>query len=368
MNGNKNKDNKRKEYDLTKLYSIILFCVFSVLIFLNYSFLGYMSAGFSNIDRKSMQIYFLNVGQASATMVVLPNRETLIYDTGSVESGDNFVDSVSLILKRNNLSKINHLVLSHSDADHVGGVVKLLKKFEVLNIYRPKIMSTSASEIENTFGYKVVSNSIYDNVVTAIYAEPNCNVKFVENKVVVSSVFYLKVYAPKLDTYLQTNAYSPFVLMSYYDRSILLTGDATIQRETEFLEEFERENINIDFLQVAHHGSKSSTSAEFLAMTNPTYAFVSAGDNTHPSQEVISRLKESGVSKIYCTKTDGMIGIGIDEDGKFAICVMGNSVDLPLFYVCGSLVLFCILKMREKYYIKNRHNKYLKNKYYAENL
>ena len=118
-----------------------------------------------------MQVYFLNVGQASATMVVLPNRETLIYDTGSIESSNNFVDSVGLILRQNKLSKINHLILSHSDADHVGGVVKLLKKFEILNIYRPKIMSTSANEIENTYGYKVVNNPIYNSAITAVYAE-----------------------------------------------------------------------------------------------------------------------------------------------------------------------------------------------------
>lgn len=368
MQGEKKKIDKRKEYDLVKLYSIILFCVFSVAVFLNYSFLGYLCAGFSKVESKSMQVYFLNVGQASATMVVLPNRETLIYDTGSIESCDNFVDSVGLILRQNKLSKINHLILSHSDADHVGGAVKLLKKFEVLNIYRPKIMSVSGSEIENTYGYRVVNNSIYDNVITAVYAEPNCDVKFVENRVVVSSVFSLKVYAGKLDTYSQTNSYSPFILMSFYDKNFLLTGDVTAQRETEFIEEFESENIKIDFLQVAHHGAKSSSTAEFLAATNPTYAFVSAGDDTHPSQEVVSRLKDAGVSKIYCTKTDGMIGVGVNEDGGTTICVMANSVDLPLFYVCVTLVLFAVLQIRDKYHIKKQHNNYLKNKYYAENL
>lgn len=368
MKGEKKKINKRKEYDLVKLYSIILFCIFSVAVFLNYSFLGYLCAGFSKVEDKSMQVYFLNVGQASATMVVLPNRETLIYDTGSIESSNNFVDSVGLILRQNKLSKINHLILSHSDADHVGGVVKLLKKFEILNIYRPKIMSTSANEIENTYGYKVVNNPIYNNVITAVYAEPNCDVKFVENRTIVSSIFRLKVYAGKLDTYSQTNAYSPFVLMSFYDKNFLLTGDATAQRETEFIEEFERENIKIDFLQVAHHGAKSSTTAEFLAATNPTYAFVSAGDDTHPSQEVVSRLKDVGVSNIYCTKTAGMIGVGVNEDGVTAICVMANSVDLPLFYVCISLVLFAILQIRDKYHIKKRQNNYFKNRYYAGNL
>lgn len=102
--------------------------------------------------------------------------------------------------------------------------------------------------------------------------------------------------------------------------------------------------------------------------TNPTYAFVSAGDDTHPSQEVVSRLKDAGVSKIYCTKTDGMIGVGVNEDGVTAICVMANSVDLPLFYVCISLVLFAVLQIRDKYHIKKRQNNYLKNKYYAGNL
>lgn len=103
MKGEKKKINKRKEYDLVKLYSIILFCIFSVAVFLNYSFLGYLCAGFSKVENKSMQVYFLNVGQASATMVVLPNRETLIYDTGSIESSDSFVDSVGLILRQNKL-------------------------------------------------------------------------------------------------------------------------------------------------------------------------------------------------------------------------------------------------------------------------
>lgn len=354
-----------KENDIIRSFFIIIYAIVCLLLFINQYNIQYFANGFSAIDDKKLQVYYFDVGQATATMIVLPNDVTMVIDTGSSDSEKDFMESVNLVLEQNNLETVDYLILTHSDEDHVGGAVALLEKYQIYNVIRPKILSVSSSEVEGE-SYKVVATQVYEDVITAVYNEPYCQVTFMEDEAMFAGQdTYIRFFACQKDSYSETNDYSPFINIVYKNNSFLFTGDASEDREKELIE-YANENdidVSVDFLLVGHHGSKYSTSSEFLALTNPKFAFISAGDNLHPSYDVIKRLQENGVKEIYCTKTDGMIAVGVDESGNFVIKTMKNMIDLPLIIVLFSCVVFCLIYLFDRYYYKKRRNKYLRNKH-----
>lgn len=364
MKNLKSKFNSIKENDIIKSFFIIIYVVICLLLFINQYNIQYLASGFSAVDNKNLQVYFLDVGQASSTVVVLPNDMVMVIDTGSSDSERDFIESVNTILARNKINQIDYLILTHSDEDHVGGAEILLKEYQVYNIFRPKILSVSASETAYE-DYQIVTTQIYQDVITAVYEEPNCVVEFIDDKsIMAGNDTYINFYACKQNSYVETNDYSPFINLIYQNKSFLFCGDASQDREEELIEFVQNNDItlNIDFLLVGHHGSKYSTSSEFLSLINPKYAFVSAGDSLHPSNEVIERLKDCGVEEIYCTKTDGMIGVGVDGEGKFVIKTMNVFVDVPLIFVLFSCLFFYLYPFINKLGLNKRKNGYFEIK------
>ncbi len=332
-----------QEIDILKVVFAIFLFVLMLFVVINETTIHYFLSGISSLS--NFQLYVLDVGQASASVVVLPDKTTFVVDTGSKESAGRMLSQMKQIFTRNKISEIDFLILSHSDADHVGGTMALLDEYQVNNIIRPKILSTS--EVDPAKDMLTSSTLTYAEAITAVYNEPNCNVTFAES--VKFDELGIQIFAAE-KYYTDTNSYSPFISVEYAGKSFLLTGDATDEREKEFMSAFKRSD-GFDFLVVAHHGSKYSTSSEFLDFVSPKYALISAGDSSHPSQEVISRLKTCGVNKIYCTKTDGLIGISVQESGKFVICVLGENLDIPLLVVvvcCGIFVIFANLSPNKR--------------------
>jgi len=315
---------------------VVLFAVIFILLVIYDYKIQYLYNGFHKLKSADLQVYFLDVGQASATLVILPSGKTLLVDTGSGESEKDFLKSVDRILSENKLKEIDILILTHSDEDHVGGAVSLLKKYQVNNIYRPKIISMSELDIQ-TSDMKVIDSWIYDDVITAVYSEPNCTVEFVEDKLIAEKDCEIEFFACKQKDYgkTDTNSFSPFITITYNSKTFMLTGDVSQKREKEFISAMIDKNrtLKVDFLLVAHHGARSSSTAEFLNFVKPTYAIISAGDESHPSQDVLDRFIECHVENIYCTKTDGMIGIAVLDYGATKIVTMNKFLDLPL-YIC----------------------------------
>ena len=218
----------------------------------NFADLNVYYNGFAKIFGSDLQVYFLDVGQASATLVIFPNDDVMVIDTGGGKTEDKFAAQVKRFLKQNGIKEIDMLLLTHPDEDHIGGAVKLLETFQVNKIYRPKVMSTSDSEIENVFGYKTVTTNVYAEVVTEIYQEPNAEVVFVEDEIIsVGQNTTMQIFSCQRQTYSSSNAYCPYIHLLHNGFSFLFTGDATLARETEFLEQLEQLNMTlcIDFLR-----------------------------------------------------------------------------------------------------------------------
>lgn len=351
------KNFKFNENDLIKSFFIILFVLIFCLIYINQFSIQYFINGFNSTFSSSLKVYFLDVGQASSTLIVLPNKATLLIDTGSGESENSFIKNLDLLLHKNGIKAIDYLILTHSDEDHVGGAVAVLKKYQVYNVFRPKLMSTSENEVENPLNYSTVMTDIYANVITSIYQEPNCNVEFIEDTYIMAGKdTNLRFWTCHETYYKDTNSYSPFISLNFLEYTFLFTGDATEAREKEFLQDFrdEGENLEVYFLSVAHHGSKYSTTDLFLEAINPTFAFVSAGDDEHPSGNVLERLNSHGVKDIFVTKEVGTIGIGIKENGQYYIKTLSNFVDLPFIVVIVCFLIFAVVNL-QPYDLWKRH-------------
>lgn len=334
----------------------ILICVF-LLLLINQLQIQLFFCDFSKVFNAQLQVYFLDVGQASASVVIFPDKTSLVIDTGSQDSAQEMLKSVRIIFSHNKISQIDHLLLTHSDEDHIGGAITLLNNFDVKNVHRSTQLSTSAHDQtspNSSRGYLVFDNrTLFAQTVDAIYSEPNCKVDFLDPadfgapyaNFALACGALVRLFPPLRADQTEPNYYSPYVQLTYKGRTFLFTGDApgdggAQNREAELLSVLQQENLklDVDFLQVAHHGSLTSSNEEFLQAIAPKYAFISAADSSHPAQKVVSRLQNCG-SKIFCTKTNGLCAVGVLSNGDFVLRDMTASIDLPFVYVCFAVLV-----------------------------
>lgn len=344
---------KKNRALIANLCFVIFFAVVFVLILIFQYDIQFLSNDFQTLSKEALQVYYLDVGQASATLVILPTGRTLLIDTGSMESEHDFLRSLNKIMKQNRRSKIDMLLLTHSDEDHIGGALALFEKYQVDTVYRPKVISSSPFD-EGLTDFKEIPSTIFGWVMTTAFKEPDCKVEFIEDEIFVDGDCVIEVFSCKNDVYSDTNSYSPFVTITFEGKVFMFCGDATKAREEEFVSAMENEcrTLEVDFLLVAHHGAKSSSTERFLSFTKPKRAIVSAGDDLHPTQPVLDRLIACGTREIFCTKTDGMIGIAVRTSGAYTLKTMSDFVDLPFFvciiFVVGEVWLFYFQTRRQQ--------------------
>ena len=248
-----------------------------------------------------LKVYIFDVGQADSILVT-NNNETMLIDAGNNADGELIVEQ----LEKMNIEKVDYLVATHAHEDHIGGIDNVLNNFEVSKFYMPKKSSNTKT---------------YEDVLTAVQ---NSNLKITAPKI--GDTFYLgtsKCEIMNVDNDADDlNETSIVIEITYGNKRFLFTGD------TETTKEKERNWNDIDVLKVAHHGSSTSTSKEFLNQTKPEYAIISCGVNNdygHPHKEVISRL--NGI-ETYRTDNDGTILVTCDgeniEISKLDIDLDGN--------------------------------------------
>ena len=208
-------------------------------------------------------VYFINVGQGDSILIQNKNK-TVMIDTGGNASFDMAKESLIPFLKKRQINRIDLLVTTHSDSDHAGAAQSLMSNFKVQNYYTNSNFRTTQ--------------------IGDIYLE-NLNSYNAENENDRSLVFNV----------------------SFMGKKWLFTGDASVSVEHDMI--LKGEDLDCDILKVGHHGSKTSTSEEFLLATTPMEAIISCGAKNsyrHPDKEVIDRLIAHGV-KIRYTKQEGTI-------------------------------------------------------------
>ena len=265
-----------------KKYLIIIFIVLS-LITLLISFDFWQD---DSIENKNSKIIFFDVGQGDSAMIDGGDNVQILIDGGD---GNNILEKLGKympLLDR----KIELVIMTHPDKDHIGGLVEVLKYYQVQQVLQTGIKCDKAickewdklieeKDIPVTyahFGQRIKAGDIN---VAVLYPFENLKGQEVKNSNDASIILKLV-----LEQGLQPESVE-----------ILLTGDAGFPVEKELLDK----NINIEakILKVSHHGSKHATSNEFLQVVKPEKAIVSVGKNSygHPAEELLNRLKNMSI-------------------------------------------------------------------------
>ena len=238
----------------------------------------------------------IDVGEGDALLLHIGNKNVLIDTGGSFlytkeewrkkKESYNITDSILLpIFKSLGISKLDFLILSHGDYDHMGEAINLVENFKVEKVI---FNCGSYNELENEV-IKVLDkkNIRYYSCIKELNIDNNklffLNTREYDNENDNSSVIYTKI-----------NNYK-----------FLFMGDASVEVEEDLIKKYNLDSI--DVLKVGHHGSKTSSSKNFINEINPKYSIISVGKNNrygHPNEEVLNNLEES---KIYRTDYDGSI-------------------------------------------------------------
>lgn len=349
------KNFKFKTKHIVQIYLLIFLSVIFAFIYINMPYFYYLMHNFKDVFAENLQLYSIYVGQGDCSLLVFPDKTTMLIDTGTSDSTENMITEIETILKVNDKENIDYLILTHPNADHIGGAIEVLDKFEIKTIYRP-CLSIPGEDLEDIPTYNDI---LYHEVISKIY-EKDIEMRFIEPLEFTVSDFLVKFWTPNLKDYTDENSYSPIMTISNDNVTLMFTGDATKISENEFLEILGDEDLKVDFLKVAHHGSKNSSTMEFLSKIKPTYAIISAGYNNaykFPSQEVIDRLKSVGTREIYTTNELGTIGFGIG-DTSFVTANAFVFVDKPFLFITYFCLVFSIFSFKS-YPVHDKAKRYI---------
>ncbi len=288
-------------YYILYIIGVIIFIYFynkkiiSVLPILLLALFNYLYPVFFNQN----YLMFLDVGQGDSILIHSKDK-TMLVDTGGVinysrekwqerKNEKSLTNYVTIpVLKKLGIRKIDYLVLTHGDFDHMGEALKLIKQYRVEDIY---LNQGNFNLLEK----KVIKK--YRHVYQIREKE----------EIVLGNINIVQINKEFSDE----NDSSSILLMYYKNKKILLTGDASKKSEEYILNKY---NIGkIDVLKIGHHGSKTSTSDELLEELRPSLAIISCGKNNrfnHPHKETIDKLKEYRI-KYLRTDISGTIRIDL---------------------------------------------------------
>lgn len=245
-------------------------------------------------------VRFIDVGQGDS-ILIHSNGYSALIDTGPTDSRLELSES----LHREGITTIDVLILTHLHLDHTGGVDQIFTDFEVKNLILPEL---------STFSDGIVFAEMAIDKVTRSGGEVY---KAVEDLRFTLGEFEVQVVAAYYDI-IEDNNRSLIIKAEKQGKSFLFTGDIEIKTEKKLIES--EKNIECDVLKVAHHGSNSSTTPDFLNMANPQYAVISVGDKNmynHPHLTTLKLLEKRGI-KTYRTDFRGDITFFV-EKGEIAV-------------------------------------------------
>lgn len=262
-----------------------------------------------DIEKKS-DIVFLDVGQGDSIHIRTPQGRNILIDGGGSKNADYDVGKRILLpyLLKNGVNKVDLAVITHFDADHYLGIYSILKEIKFENI--------AAFEGNKTL-HKDLIKEIHNNCSKVIFLDKGDKLN-IEDGVWMKVLYPLKGYIASGENI--ENDSSLVIELYYLGQKILFTGDISADSEKIILSEIP--NLKSEIIKVPHHGSKYSSSLEFIKKVRPKAAIVEVGKNNfgHPAPSVIERYKKEDIM-VFRTDECGAILIDI-EKGKASIRTM----------------------------------------------
>lgn len=268
---------------------------------------------------KNLKIYFIDVGQGDSCMIVTPKNKTILIDGGGSVNSNFDVGEKTLIpyILDRGFTKIDIVIISHFDNDHYQGLIKIIEELKVKKIIVGK-------QFENSENYKEFVNLVKKKDIKVYVVEAG-------QRINIEKELYIDVLWPDSSNVITDNVLNNNSLVCtlvYKNFSCIFTGDIEEIAEKAILQKY-KNNLNrlsATILKVAHHGSKTSSTKEFLKAVNPKIALIGVGENNtfgHPSNITLKSL-EKMKCKIYRTDKNGEIILQINKKGKIWIDKMLN--------------------------------------------
>ncbi len=272
-----------------------------------------------------LELSVLDVGQGDSLFLVSPHGKTILVDGGGAFSGfpgreehngiDPGEEAVSPYLWSRGFQKIDVVALTHAHQDHIGGLKAILDNFRVGSLWIGReVESASLANLEKLAREKKIP--IVHEIRGSDFSWDGVETNFLWPEITPTEIGA----SPK-------NNDSLVMRLKFGERGVLLPGDAEKQAEKAILNANDEIILHADVLKIGHHGSKNSTTPEFLAAVHPRIAVISAGEDNpygHPNPELLERLTTAGV-RILRT----------DRDGAVLVLTDGKSLEVRCFVTCS---------------------------------
>lgn len=280
------------------LYFVIIYGIYRyrkfIYLFLFIVLVHYIYPYFNN----NLEITMFDVGEGDSYLISFPNNlGNILIDTGEDDGYSIMKNNIIMYLKSKGKKKLDYVIISHGDKDHIGGLSNLIYNFRVDMV-------------------------IFNRGDISLLEEENMGI--LEDMGIRYDTFGDKIDVHGIDLYFlndkifdNENDNSNVIYFEYFGYKFLFMGDASSKVEEYIMDRYNL--FDISFLKVGHHGSKTSSSKSFIDSINPRVSFISVGRNNiygHPNSEVLDNLHNS---KIYRTDMDGSINIKINKS-KVRVC------------------------------------------------
>lgn len=330
----------KKKYRPLKTFVTVVICLVILLgAFYVYKRQSEPGESPSLLSDGEMRIHFVDVGQGDCIMIQLPDGKNMIIDGGDGSSKAVASVNAYIDLLKGDAQKLtfDYLLLTHTDSDHVGGLddVILREDVDVKKVFAPRLTTEQiGTKVYQKFLDAVEQEKTVVKGVTVEYSTVDSDFENLEVG------YRFDFVTPTDDRYDQNifnsaegkNGVSPIIVMEFGGKKVLFTGDANEKYTEKWFAELvaadtqhSLDYYDVDVLKVGHHGSETSTGAEFLEVVKPEYAVISYGEGNkygHPREELLTRLRGyMPDSNIYRTAEDGSIVLSIrkDEAGVYGL-------------------------------------------------
>ncbi|MEG2570517.1 MAG: MBL fold metallo-hydrolase, partial [Clostridia bacterium] len=220
------------------------------------------------VKTPSLEVMVLQVGKADAILITLDGKSMLI-DAGETKDGSR----VAALLRDKGISKLDYVVLTHMDKDHIGGIPRVMMDAEVGTLIQSHNSEGSAE-------YSAYQAELKEDSVTPILLRKPMEFEFGGAQV--------RLLPAEKEKYADDNDYSIITELTYGEKRFLFTGDAEKERLAEYLA---GEVKPFNFVKMPHHGNKNKQSKAFINAAHPEYAVITSSDKNPANYEILSMLK-----------------------------------------------------------------------------
>ena len=305
----KRKNNRKKKYSKTELkvlVTLVLILLIATILLTVLTFLFPTLRNIAFIDKwmtavesilypeeenivipdGTVAVYYIDVGQGDATLIVAPNGEKFLIDAGEDEMAVEY-------LKKYNITRLDYVMFTHYDSDHIGGGDEVLEYCEVKNVIKPNCTP------HNKMGQNLLLD-VEAEGSNVIHPEPGDILQMGDVK--------LEFLTSSTDLPSDSNEKSLCMMLTFGKNKFLFTGDAEKEREAEMIENYGKK-LDADVYKAGHHGADNASGTDFMKLVTPEYAIFSCGTGNkygHPTPGAVDRIDDY-TNLLFRTDTMGTV-------------------------------------------------------------